>query len=96
MKESGLLTAYFGTSEVVVAGGFNHPVKGHVVEIVGTETNIPRQSISIWELHYASIEMARNTFATCFKCTPEQARDKDQKKGVLKTPLNLLKEAAVA
>lgn len=93
MKENGcLLKAYFGNHEVVVEGGFCHPTKGHEVEIVGTETNVPRQSVSVWELHYANVEMAKNVFQICFRCTPEQARDKDKKKGVLKTPLKITKK----
>jgi hypothetical protein len=96
MNKSDLLRAYFGSNEVIVEGGFCHSTKGHEVEIIGIENNIPRQSVSVWELHYADIEKAKNVFLTCFNLTPEQARDIDRKKGIPKTPLNLLKKRELA
>lgn len=83
MNES-LLKAYFGNNEVAVEGGFQHPIKGHEIEIVGE--NVPRRSISVWELNYRNIDDATKVFQKCFSCTPEQARNKDRAKGVLKTP----------
>ena len=87
---------YFNGNEVVIAGSFNHEKKGHMVEIVGVDEKVPRKSLSIWELFYSSEEAAKEVFAAYFNKTPEQARDIDHKKGVLKTPLNLLKKRAMA
>lgn len=96
MNKNGLLKAYFGNHEVIVEGGYCHSTKGHEVEIIGIDTNIPRQSISIWELCYASLETAKNVFAVCFNRTPEQAVEIDRKKGVLKTSPNLVKKREMA
>ena len=81
-----LIKAFFGNNEVNVSGGFQHPTKGHEVEIIGLDSNVPRQSISVWELNYRNIDDAREVFKKCFSCTPEQARNKDRAKGVIKTP----------
>ena len=87
---------YFNGNEVFVAGGFNHEKKGHMVEIVGAEDKIPRQSVSIWELLYADEETASNVFSFCFGRTPKQAVQIDREKGVLKTPPQLIKEREMA
>jgi len=87
--DKGLLKAYFGNNEVAVSGGFQHPTKGHEVEIAGE--NVPRRSVSIWELNYNSLESAHAVFKSCFNCSPEVARDKDRKKGVLITPVKISK-----
>ena len=91
MNKNELMMAYFGKIEVTIEGGFSSPAIGYMVEIIGIEGNVPRRSISIWELSYRNFEMAKNVFKSCFGITPEQAVEIDRKKGVLKTPINFLK-----
>jgi len=89
MRKSGLLTAYFGKVEVAIEGSFSLISKGFMVEIVGIGGNVPRQSISIWELSFQSLEMAESVFDSCFGITSEQAAKIDSAKGILKTPVEI-------
>ena len=89
MRKGELLTAYLGKIEVAIEGGFSLISKGFMVEIVGIGGNVPRQSISIWELSYQSLEMANNVFDSCFGITSEQAAKIDSAKGILKTPVDI-------
>ena len=91
------LRVYFNGNEVAIAGGFNHEKKGHMVEIVGVDEKIPRQSISIWELLYSNKETAMRVFDFCFGRTPKQAEEIDRKKGVLKeTPPDFIRKREMA
>ena len=86
------LTALYGNQEVYIINGFILPDLGHRVEIVGIDDEPSRRSISIYELHYKSFDIAKEVFNRLFMCTPEQAVNLDKKRRDIKSKLKFLKD----
>lgn len=68
---------------IIIHGSFQHPEKGRFVEQSTTTYPTMRSSVSVWEISFPDYRTAFLVFNTFFGLSPEEAANRDARKGVI-------------